>query len=384
MGLNQQINALQEEKATLIQQMQTMRDEMENKIKQTAEEIDATHKEALEQKCAQIAQLEEHSGKLEVDLANFTKNNEKLIASKDKQIDRWKNKYAQTDEELKKLEAIKAKLYSDCQSATNELKCAQENLTRTHSDLEVAERDLGIVEHEKLKLQTELDSVAEAFEKSESEMEKCKQSYDELEALLEKTNADHAMALLEADEELGRELKTSSELYTEIENFEEEIKKLKVMNIEQTETHKKELSALERELKTNIAYQIEDEYECKLREEKDEKKKMEEEIQSLHEQLESLKLRCSNAPSPNGNNVKRDSMSSIGSNSSYNGRGHKKRKRPRDEMEIESVEEIQPINANPSKKRKITLLDEPNPLSNSTLATDTQSSSDLNSSSKSP
>merc|ERR1712129_411111 len=57
-------------------------------------------------------------------------------------------------------------------------------------------------------------------------------------------------------------------------------------------------------------------------------------------------------------------------------------KRPRDEMEIESVEEIQPINANPSKKRKITLLDEP--LSNSTLATDTQSSSDLNSNSKSP
>merc|ERR1712228_228430 len=97
-----------------------------------------------------------------------------------------------------------------------------------------------------------------------------------------------------------------------------------------------------------------EDYESKLIAQKTANKKMEEKIQSLNEQLESLKLRCSNGPSP----AKRDSLSSNFSNSSSSSHcssssnRRTNRKRPRDEMESDQSE---PINSNPTKKRKITV-----------------------------
>jgi len=299
----QTIDALQKNKNSLILQIESMRNEIENELKNTYQQINEKHQQILQNKCAQIQKLEENH-------VNYQENNNKLIASKDKQIDRWKNKYGQTDIENNALNEKYSKIYLEHQSTMNELKQLQTTLNQTHSNLEVAERELGIVENEMHQIQNELE-------------------------LVRKNNK---ISLQEADEELIREQNESRELYQNNEKLEEEIKRLKQIQIEIMNNHKNEMKELENTINSK-------------------KESMEEEIQSLYQQLESLKLKCSNAPSP----VKRDSLSSNSSNSSHCSSSSSQqririnRKRQRDEMESDQNESINGTNCNPIKKRKITI-----------------------------
>ena len=258
-----------------------------------------------------------------------------------------------------------AKIYSQHQAASNELKELQTALNRTHSDLEDAERELGIVQNERHQIQNE-------YSAHNSEFETLRQQYDELTAELEKARHDNRVSLTEADEELMKEQALSKELCESNEQLEEEITRLRLVEEEMRASHKQEMSKLEEQIRQNInndKIRFEEDYKSKLREEQSEKKKMEQEIQSLYEQLESLKLRCSTAPSPTKTQQHRDSIGSNCSISSCSSSQRRTRKRPRDAMESdddhlasECVED--PLKIHPVKKRKLTVIENENETEN--------------------
>merc|ERR1711933_220316 len=129
---------------------------MSQELAQSCLEIEATHNEILQSKVSQITVLEAQSARLEEEHLAYQQNNEKLIASKDKQIERWKKKYAQNDAENREFEEKYTKMYNERQRAMNNLSEVQQTLDHTHSNLECAERELGIAQNEKNVLDNEL------------------------------------------------------------------------------------------------------------------------------------------------------------------------------------------------------------------------------------
>ena len=319
------------------------------------------------------AEMEKHEEGLKVTNQQLIRTKDDLIRRKEQQIEVWKSKYDEAERQKKDI----SKEYKALEKEHNALEEDTNDLLEKFNSMEVE------LEQKK----SELDGLAKVMEKkdlfhkealNEADMEYQKerrevnQMYDQnskLEAKLEAEQEKYREKAREheAVKQLTVELQTALD-QMERQNQESQaiIQRLKVDLERMEERHHQEMASLrgQRETIEREKVKFEAQYQSKLQ---NEQKK----VQSLQQQLERLQLQVSSqGPSQRlsmasnwsngaGGMSGLSAVSSGSGPSGDNGLGGLKkkrkssaRKRPREDME--SDEQAQEMNLNPTKKRKVT------------------------------